>query len=50
MLEADKENIRSVEEIEDLETALKGFDSATDRLRELGSSKGKISQRSIKHY
>ena len=44
-LAADKENIRSVEEIEDLETALKGFDSATDRLRELGSLKGKISQR-----
>ena len=44
-LVADKDNIRLAEEIEDLQIASRGYDTATGQLRKLGNLKGKISNK-----
>jgi DNA repair exonuclease SbcCD ATPase subunit len=44
-LVADKDNVHIVEEIEDMQTASLGYDTATSQLRKLGNLKGKISNK-----
>jgi len=44
-LVADKDNVHIVEEIEDMQTASLGYETATSQLRKLGNLKGKISNK-----
>ena len=44
-LVADKNNVHIVEEIEDMQTASLGYETATSQLRKLGNLKGKISNK-----